>query len=109
MSSVRPTKSEDHVLVGERVRIHYRPVEQDLVDQSMSFGDEETVEVEVTAASDVSARGEADDGRMVSFPLKKSGRQSVRARSADRDTGAYRQHLGMRSRVVRVEDGGSDD
>ena len=84
----------DHALVGQRLRVTYRPRTQDLKAGRLSFGDPETVEFEVTRANDVHATGQADDGRMVSTPLTRGGNNTVRARSADRDQGAFRSTLG---------------
>jgi hypothetical protein len=94
--------TRDHELVGERLQITYQPVNQDLANGSMSFGDPESVEIEVVRANDTRATGEADDGRMVSTPLTDRGNKTVRARATDRDQGTFRQHLGHVRDVERV-------
>jgi hypothetical protein len=96
------TTSTDHELVGARLRVTYQPATQDLVNGSLHFDEPETVTFTVERANDHRAVGEADDGRMVAASIR-GGNKTVRARAADRDEGAYRQHLGYR-RGVEVLD-----
>lgn len=97
--------TDEHELVGERLRVTYRPVDQDLPDGSMSFGEPENIELDVSRVNSGRAVGEADDGRMVSTPLTRCGRRDVRCRAADRDEGAFRTKLGSMRNVDVVSEG----
>lgn len=93
MSNPEDTQNEEDE--SATVRVTYRPVAQDLADQSMSFGDPETLtlsyleHVEAGEHTGEHVRGVADDGRGV---VVFTGTGRVRARESDE--GAFDQYLG---------------
>ena len=93
MSNPEDTQNEEDE--SATVRDTYRQVTQDLADQSMSFGDPETLtlsdleHVEAGEHTGEHVRGVADDGRDV---VVFTGTGRVRARESDE--GAFDQYLG---------------
>jgi hypothetical protein len=103
MNSVDRLEEMDADGAPDRVRVVYREVDQDLADGSMSFGPEETVDVDVSEVTDSLICGTTPDGRDI--VVHRGHRKEIRTRPSHRDSGAFRRLLGYRQRVEcgRVE------
>jgi hypothetical protein len=86
--------------VPDRIRVVYREVDHDVVDGSMSFVPEKTIDVRVETITDSVVEGVTPDGRDI--VVRRGHHKEVRTRPAG-ETGTFRRLLGYRQRFERVE------
>jgi len=89
---------------GEQIAVEFQEVHQDLVDQSMSFDEPETVQMTVTEVTDLTIRGVDEDTEYI-IPVS-SHKKQIRARDSGSER-CFHRVVGHR-RHVRVVSAGSD-